>query len=208
MHKGTKYVNLLLYFLCDLHCLYFSFGSKQNAYWFKVLHRLLLVDTVVLNERQRVAKRKLIEENRERKRQEQTATKEKHDQCFHESMTDDDRAVIDDIVCAYEQTTIKITKAYTLVSMLRLYALHMHFANCTDGSQARRNETRCPFYYTRHTRFNILCATVNIWRSTGGCTTVTLDMSLYKSISGRNIFLWLSENGLKQAPMYCACVQV
>ncbi|KAI0240712.1 Thyroid hormone receptor beta [Lamellibrachia satsuma] len=69
---------------------------------------------LVLNERQRVAKRKLIEENRERKRQEQTATKEKHDQCFHESMTDDDRAVIDDIVCAYEQTTVKITKPYTL----------------------------------------------------------------------------------------------
>ena len=81
-----------------------------------VLHNFLFVDAVVLNERQRVAKRKLIEENRERKRQEQTATKEKHDQCFHESMTDDDRAVIDDIVCAYEQTTIKITKPYTLVS--------------------------------------------------------------------------------------------
>ena len=63
-----------------------------------------------------MAKRKLIEENRERKRQEQTETKVKHGQCFHESMTDDDRAVIDDIVCAYEQTTVKITKPYTLVS--------------------------------------------------------------------------------------------
>ena len=74
--------------------------------------------SVVLNERQRLAKRKLIEDNRERRRSEQVRTKLKHEECSHEhdSITDDDRNLIDDIVSAYEQTSIKISKTYTIVS--------------------------------------------------------------------------------------------
>ena len=72
---------------------------------------------VVLNEKQRVAKRRLIEDNRERRRVEQTRMKIKHEQCYHDCLTDDDRSLIGDIVGAYEQTSIKITKTYTIVSL-------------------------------------------------------------------------------------------
>jgi len=71
---------------------------------------------LVLNEKQRLAKRKLIEDNRERRRSEQVRMKVKHEDCGHEhdSMTEDDRNLIDDIVSAYEQTSIKISKTYTI----------------------------------------------------------------------------------------------
>ena len=73
--------------------------------------------TVVLNDRQRVAKRRLIEENRERRRAEQLRNKVKHDQCYHDCLTDEDSSLIRDIVTAYEQTAVKVTKTYTIVSV-------------------------------------------------------------------------------------------
>ena len=72
---------------------------------------------VVLNERQRVAKRKLIEDNRERRKAETVTTKVKHDQYYPDELTDEDQNLIDDIVLAYEQTAIKVTKTYTVVGV-------------------------------------------------------------------------------------------
>lgn len=74
--------------------------------------------TVVLNERQRVAKRKLIEENRETRRQENFRNKMRPDQCFHEQMTPDDEELVNDIVAAYEQTAIKLNKHFAMVNQL------------------------------------------------------------------------------------------
>lgn len=72
--------------------------------------------SVVLNERQRLAKRKLIEDNRERRRAETAMIKLKTDVNNTDDLTDEDQNLIDDIVIAYEQTAIKVTKTYTIVS--------------------------------------------------------------------------------------------
>ena len=72
--------------------------------------------SVVLNEKQRVAKRRLIEENRERRKQETIKMKLKHEQCYHDFLTEEDRSLIDDIVSAYEETGINAPKPWTLVS--------------------------------------------------------------------------------------------
>ncbi|XP_013406710.1 thyroid hormone receptor beta-A [Lingula anatina] len=69
---------------------------------------------LVLNEKQRVAKRKLIEENRERRRMEQMRLKLKQEHCMHDSMTEDDKMLVQDIVAAYEQTSVNVTKNYTI----------------------------------------------------------------------------------------------
>ena len=76
--------------------------------------------SVVLNDKQRVAKRKLIEENRERRKQESVKMKLKHEQCYHDFLTDEDRGLIDDIVNAYEQTGVNTPKPWTLVSVTTL----------------------------------------------------------------------------------------
>ena len=75
---------------------------------------------MVLNERQRVAKRRLIEENRERRRADNMRVKvNKHgEQCYHDCLTEEDQNLIQSIYTAYEQTAVKITKTYTIVSTL------------------------------------------------------------------------------------------
>ena len=82
-----------------------------------------VVATVVLNERQRVAKRKLIEDNRSRKRSEeqlqaaQTQLQIKDEQqCAHDVLTQHDHYIIDEVVSAYEQTTAKVSKPFHMVS--------------------------------------------------------------------------------------------
>ncbi|ELT99607.1 hypothetical protein CAPTEDRAFT_167148 [Capitella teleta] len=67
---------------------------------------------LVLNEKQRIAKRKLIEDNRERRRAETVTIKAKPDTPTSDDLTDEDQNIIDDIVIAYEQTAIKVTKTY------------------------------------------------------------------------------------------------
>ncbi|CAH1788891.1 unnamed protein product [Owenia fusiformis] len=71
---------------------------------------------LVLNDKQRVAKRKLIEENRERRRVEQhsLAKVPKQEGCYGEELTDEDRILIDEIQAAYDQTAVQINKTYTL----------------------------------------------------------------------------------------------
>ena len=76
---------------------------------------------VVLNEKQRTAKRKLIEENRERRRNETVRAKMRHDQCYHDYLTEEDRNMIADVVTAYEQTAISATNSYALVSRLCIH---------------------------------------------------------------------------------------
>lgn len=46
---------------------------------------------------------------------ESVRNKVKHDQCYHDHLTEEDRSLIQDIVAAYEQTAIKVTKTYSLV---------------------------------------------------------------------------------------------
>ena len=75
----------------------------------------------MLNEKQRVAKRRLIAENRERRKQEQAKLKVKHDQCSHDNLTEEDRALINDIVSAYDLTAGKCTQNYVLVSLLLMF---------------------------------------------------------------------------------------
>ena len=72
---------------------------------------------VVLNDRQLVAKRRLIEENRERRRKdaELNAVKQQTTQCFYEGgTTQDDRTIISDIMYAYEQTAAKQEMPYVV----------------------------------------------------------------------------------------------
>ena len=40
----------------------------------------------------------------------------KHEQCYHDFLTEEDRSLIDDIVSAYEETGINAPKPWTLVS--------------------------------------------------------------------------------------------
>jgi len=64
--------------------------------------------SVVLNERQRTAKRRLIEENRERRKEEQETTKPRLTSPRSETLTDQDRGLICEVVTAYEYTAGKI----------------------------------------------------------------------------------------------------
>ena len=95
--------------------IYMLAQNLVSAIYFQTIKYFLFYITVVLNDKQRVAKRKLIEDNRERRRSEALRNKLKHDECFHDHLTDDDRSLIDDIVSAYEQTSVNIRKPYTLV---------------------------------------------------------------------------------------------
>ena len=62
----------------------------------------------MLNERQRTAKRRLIEENRERRKEEQETTKPRLTSPRSEALTDQDRGLICEVVTAYEYTAGKI----------------------------------------------------------------------------------------------------
>ncbi|CAD5118104.1 DgyrCDS6843 [Dimorphilus gyrociliatus] len=70
--------------------------------------RVGMATDLVLNEKQRVAKRKLIEDNRERRRQEQTVqstrVKQQHENCIHDCLTNEDKILIAEIMKAYSQT--------------------------------------------------------------------------------------------------------
>ncbi len=105
------YFNLVIYYI--------------KGFWmFVILANIvdvICVFTVVLNDKQRVAKRRLIEDNRERRRQETMRMKIKHDNCYHEFLTDEDQSLIGDIMSAYELTAVKITKTYNIVSIVNVY---------------------------------------------------------------------------------------
>ncbi len=82
------------------------FFANQNLLGFFV---------VVLNEKQRSAKRLLIQKNREKRQQETLKAKLKHEQCYHDCPTEEDRSLIDDIVTAFDQTGVNQSKPLNLV---------------------------------------------------------------------------------------------
>ena len=61
---------------------------------------------MVLNEKQRKAKRKLIEDNRRKKHVDVFKVKVRENACVHDLMTDTDRLLISEIVKAYDQTNV------------------------------------------------------------------------------------------------------
>ncbi|XP_062619846.1 thyroid hormone receptor beta-like [Saccostrea cucullata] len=64
---------------------------------------------LVLNEKQRKAKRKLIEDNRVKRKQETTKIKTKQTEgCNHDTLTDTDKTIIAEVTSAYEQTAVKV----------------------------------------------------------------------------------------------------
>lgn len=64
---------------------------------------------LVLNEKQRKAKRKLIEDNREKRKQENVKVKPKPTEaCNHDSLTETDKTIIAEVTSAYEQTAVKV----------------------------------------------------------------------------------------------------
>ena len=63
--------------------------------------------SVVLNEKQRTAKRKLIEENRVRRKEEQQKMKPRDPAVDPDTLTDQDRGLICEVVTAYEYTAGK-----------------------------------------------------------------------------------------------------
>lgn len=63
--------------------------------------------SVVLNEKQRTAKRKLIEENREKRKEEQSKVRVKDAIQDQDTLTDKDRGLICEVVTAYEYTAGK-----------------------------------------------------------------------------------------------------
>lgn len=72
---------------------------------------------VVLNEKQRKAKRKLIEENREKRKQETTKVKTKPiEGCNHDTLTETDKTIIAEVTSAYEQTVVKVPMKENAVS--------------------------------------------------------------------------------------------
>ncbi|XP_045178191.1 thyroid hormone receptor alpha-like [Mercenaria mercenaria] len=78
----------------------------QECRFIKCLNVGMATD-LVLNEKQRTAKRRLIEENRERRRDEQTKTKTKENYQDQDVLTDTDRGLICEVVTAYEYTAGK-----------------------------------------------------------------------------------------------------
>ena len=70
---------------------------------------------MVLNERQRKAKRKLIEDNRERRKEEQIRSKLKEAGYDQDALTDQDRGLICEVVTAYEYTAGKATAKVSTV---------------------------------------------------------------------------------------------
>lgn len=63
---------------------------------------------MVLNEKQRRAKRKLIEDNRKKRQTDDFKPKTPADGCLHELMTENDRLLINEIVQAYDQTNVTL----------------------------------------------------------------------------------------------------
>ena len=71
---------------------------------------------MVLNEKQRKAKRKLIEDNREKRKQETAKVKTRPDSCNHDALTDSDAEIIAEVTSAYEQTAVKVPNKDVTVS--------------------------------------------------------------------------------------------
>lgn len=76
--------------------------------------------TVVLNERQRTAKRRLIEENRERRKEEQTKVRIKEQSAEVDTLTDYDRGLICEVVTAYEYTSGKTQNSNAKVNTFKI----------------------------------------------------------------------------------------
>ncbi|XP_074663125.1 thyroid hormone receptor beta-A-like [Tubulanus polymorphus] len=85
-----------------------SRNQCQQCRFIKCLKAGMATD-LVLNEKQRVAKRKLIEDNRERRKTESTTAKmSKHSHnegCTHDSLSLEDIQIVNDIVNAYASTS-------------------------------------------------------------------------------------------------------
>ncbi|XP_060076185.1 thyroid hormone receptor beta-like [Ylistrum balloti] len=63
---------------------------------------------LVLNEKQRKAKRKLIEDNRDKRKSEAQKLKTKADLCPHDTLTENDKVLIAEVVNAYECSATKV----------------------------------------------------------------------------------------------------
>lgn len=92
-----------------------------------ILFLLLLLTclhiTVVLNEKQRLAKRRLIEENRERRRMEHTYVKNRNDSLNEdvEPLSDDDKRLIEQVTTAYPypmELDMSFIRVFILMFML------------------------------------------------------------------------------------------
>ena len=70
---------------------------------------VLFCFAVVLNEKQRKAKRKLIEDNREKRKEDHIRQKIKDSGYDQDALTDQDRGLICEVVTAYEYTAGKAT---------------------------------------------------------------------------------------------------
>ncbi|XP_052237901.1 thyroid hormone receptor beta-like [Dreissena polymorpha] len=79
----------------------------QECRFIKCLNVGMATD-LVLNEKQRTAKRKLIEENRERRKEEQVKTKPTESPPLNDTLSDQDRGMICEVVTAYEYTSGKV----------------------------------------------------------------------------------------------------
>ncbi|XP_052814170.1 thyroid hormone receptor beta-like [Mya arenaria] len=79
----------------------------QECRFLKCLNVGMATD-LVLNEKQRTAKRRLIEENRERRKEEQDVPKVRETSPSNDALTDQDRGLICEVVTAYEYTSGKI----------------------------------------------------------------------------------------------------
>jgi hypothetical protein len=78
---------------------------------------------VVLNEKQRLAKRRLIEENRERRRMEHTYVKNRNDSLTEdvEPLSDDDKRLIEQVTTAYPypmELDVSFIRVFILMFML------------------------------------------------------------------------------------------
>ncbi|XP_050419412.2 thyroid hormone receptor beta [Patella vulgata] len=73
--------------------------------------RVGMATDLVLNEKQRKAKRKLIEENRERKRDEVVRQRTSPIPCDIDVLNDNDKTLIDDVVNAYNNSSVKVQNA-------------------------------------------------------------------------------------------------
>lgn len=63
---------------------------------------------MVLNEKQRKAKRKLIEENRQKRKNDAVKKKQESEGSTSDVVTDTDRDLLHEITTAYENTAVKI----------------------------------------------------------------------------------------------------
>lgn len=79
---------------------------------------------VVLNEKQRLAKRRLIEENRERRRMEHTYVKNRNDSLTEdvEPLSDDDKRLIEQVTTAYPYP-MELDKSFIKVFILMFMLL-------------------------------------------------------------------------------------